>query len=394
MSDVSRRIFLAATALGASRVLGANDRIRLGVIGTGGRATYLMRLVKNLPNVDLVAVCDVYGPHMRKAAEIAGADCRTSGDYRELLDAKDIDGLIIGAPDHWHKKITLDAVAAGKDVYVEKPVSHSIEEGAAMVQAIESSNRVVQTGTQQRSWEHYRMGKQIVDSGMLGSVHCVFTYWYQNYGGDLAHEELNAAELDWKQWLGATPDQSLSADRFFFWRWYWDFGGGALTDLMTHWIDVIHWYMDDPTPESAASSGKRYTYNWECPDTVTCVLDYPKKFSVTYNGNMANRIDDGGIEFRGSKATLKIDREHLAVYAEASRNRPGALSPEPELTMRSLGDGTVTHLANFLDCMRTRKTPNANIRVAHEAARASHLGNLSLKMGRTVRWDASAQRAS
>jgi hypothetical protein len=124
------------------------------------------------------------------------------------------------------------------------------------------------------------------------------------------------------------------------------------------------------------------------------VLDYPKKFTVTYHGNMANRIDDGGIEFRGSKATLKIDREHLAVYAEASRNRQGAQSPEPELTMRSLGDGTVAHMANFLDCMRTRKTPNANIRVAHEAARASHLGNLSFKMGRPVKWDAGAQRPS
>jgi predicted dehydrogenase len=394
MSDVTRRVFLATTAFGASRVLGANDRIRLGVIGPGGRASYLMRLVKNLPNVELVAVCDVYGPHMRKAAEIAGPGCRTSVDYRTLLDAKDIDGVIIGTPDHWHKQMTLEAVAAGKDVYVEKPVSHSIEEGAAMVQAIESSARVVQTGTQQRSWEHYRMGKQIIDSGMLGPVHCVFTYWYQNYGGELAHEELNASELDWKRWLGSAPEQSISADRFFFWRWYWDFGGGALTDLMTHWIDVIHWYLDDATPQSATTSGNLYTYKWECPDTVTCVLDYPKKFTVTYHGNMANRIDDGGIEFRGSKATLKIDREHLAVYAEASRNRQGAQSPEPELTMRSLGDGTVAHLANFLDCMRTRKTPNANIRVAHEAARASHLGNLSFKMGRTVKWDAGAQRPS
>ena len=353
-----------------------------------------MRLVKNLPNVELVAVCDVYGPHLRKAAEIGGPGCRTSVDYRTLLDAKDIDGVIIGTPDHWHKQMTLEAVAAGKDVYVEKPVSHSIEEGAAMVQAIESSALVVQTGTQQRSWEHYRMGKQIIDSGMLGPVHCVFTYWYQNYGGELAHEELNASELDWKRWLGSAPEQSISADRFFFWRWYWDFGGGALTDLMTHWIDVIHWYLDDATPQSAATSGNLYTYKWECPDTVTCVLDYPKKFTVTYHGNMANRIDDGGIEFRGSKATLKVDREHLAVYAEASRNRQGAQSPEPELTMRSLRDGTVAHLANFLDCMRTRKTPNANIRVAHEAARASHLGNLSFKMGRPVKWDAGAQRPS
>jgi len=390
---LTRRVFLANAAL-AARVLGANDRIRLGVIGTGGRASYLMRLVKNLPGNEIVSVCDVYEPHMLKAAEIAGPGCTTTSDYRAVLDRKDLDGVIIGCPDHWHKQVTLDAVAAGKDVYVEKPVSHSIEEGAEMMRVIEASDRIVQTGTQQRSWEHYKVGKQIVDSGMLGPVHCVYTYWYQNYGGSMsrADEGVDTARLDWRRWLGSAPAQDFSAEKYLYWRWYWNFGGGALTDLMTHWIDVVHWYMDDSTPKSATTSGNLYTYTWECPDTITCVLEYPKNFTVTYHGNMANRIDDGGIEFRGSKATLKINRQQMLVFPEASRDRPGTQSPEPELSMRSLEDGTISHLQNFLDCMRSRKSPNANIRIAHQAARASHIGNLAFQAGHRVKWNADEQR--
>jgi len=392
MSDLTRRVFLSsAAALTATQAIGANDRIRLGVIGTGERATYLMRLLSRLPNNTLNAVCDVYKPHLQAAAQIAAPGATTYLDYRAMLDSKDIDGVVVGAPDHWHKQITLDAVSAAKDVYVEKPVSHSIDEGAEMVRVIEASGRVVQTGTQQRSWEHYRIGKQMIDSGMLGPVHSVYTYWYQNYG-ELSQNQVDPAQLDWKQWLGSAPPQALTNEKFRYWRWYWNFGGGALTDLMTHWIDVVHWYLDDSTPVSALASGKLYTYPWECPDTITCVLDYPKNFTVTYHGNMTNRIDDGGIEFRGSKATLKIDRSHLAVYSEASRDLPGTLLPEPEIIVRSQADGTVAHLQNFLDSVRNRKTPNANIRVAHEAARASHLGNLALKMGRRVNWNREEQR--
>jgi len=384
MPDLTRRVFLSgAAALTASRVLGANDRIHLGVIGTGDRASYLMRILTRLPDNSLDAVCDVYAPRRDAAAKIAAPGAKTYTDYRAILDRKDIDGVVVGTPDHWHKQVTLDAVSAGKDVYVEKPVSHSIEEGAEMVRVIEASGRVVQSGTQQRSWDHYKIGKQLIDSGMLGPVHCVYTYWFQNYGA-LSQDPVDPAQLDWKQWLGSAPDQPLASEKYHYWRWYWNFGGGALTDLMTHWIDVIHWYMDDSTPVSALTSGKLYTYSWECPDTITCVLDYPKNFTVTYHGNMSSKIDDGGIEFRGSKATMKIDRSHLAVYSETSRNAPGTLAPEPEIIVRSEQDGTVSHLQNFLDCMRDRKTPAANIRVAHEAARASHLGNLSLKMGRRV----------
>jgi predicted dehydrogenase len=183
----TRRTFITAasglalgTRLAAATTQGANNRIRVGVIGTGGRARGLMNLLKKLPACELTAVCDVYEPRMLQAAEIAGSSAVKVADYRRILDDRGIDGVVIGTPDHWHKAITLEAVAAGKDVYVEKPVSHTIEEGAEMVKAIEASKQVVQTGTQQRSWDHWVLGKQIVESGRLGQITFVQTYWYQH----------------------------------------------------------------------------------------------------------------------------------------------------------------------------------------------------------------------
>jgi predicted dehydrogenase len=160
----------AASALSASKILGANDRLRLGAIGTGGRTRYLMGLLKNLPGNEQVAVCDVYEPNMDQAAAIAGTHSKRFSDYRAMLDSQEVDAVVIGSPDHWHKQMTIDAVNAGKDVYVEKPISHSIDEGEAMVAAVEASGHVVQTGTQQRSWEHFILGEQIVKSGKLGQI--------------------------------------------------------------------------------------------------------------------------------------------------------------------------------------------------------------------------------
>jgi predicted dehydrogenase len=402
---LTRRKFLKSSARGVgtslavwggltpAKVLGANDRIRLGAIGTGNRTRYLMNLLKSIPGNEQMAVCDVYEPRLLQAAKIAASGARQYRDYRELLESKEIDAVVIGSPDHWHKQMTIDAVQAGKDVYVEKPISHSIEEGIEMVRAVESSGRVVQTGTQQRSWSHYLLGKQIVDSGKLGQISLVYTFWYQNsYAGRLRPREIYPEKLNWKQWLGSAPEQPFKPEKYFLWRFYWDFGGGALTDLMTHWIDVIQWYMGTPAPKTALTSGNLYALSWECPDTVTCILEYPKNYTVVYNGTMTSNIDDGGIEFRGTNGTLKIDREHLAFYSEESKNVAGTNSPEPEIFVRSLEDGTINHLLNFLDCVRSHKTPTANIRVAHEAARASHLGNLSLKSQGKVKWDTHKER--
>ncbi len=371
---------------------GANDRVRVAVIGTGSRARGLMTLLKKLPGNEMTAVCDVYEPNLLQGAEIAGPNAIKFADYRRILDSRDIDAVVIGTPDHWHKRITLEAIAAGKDVYVEKPVSHTIEEGVELVKAVEASKQVVQTGTQQRSWEHWVLGKQLIDAGKLGQITFVQTYWYQHArAGNYAPVAMD--KLDWKTWLGSAPDQPFRPERFYQWRHFWDFGGGCLTDLMTHWIDVVHWYMDVDAPLSAATTGHNYNITlWEAPDTVSTTIEFPKNFMATYQGTYVSRVDDGGLEFRGERGTLKIDRARLAFYRDDAAYAPGTNTPEPEIFVRSSGDGTLTHLQNWLDCIRSRKTPNANIRVAHQAARTSHIANASLRAKRPVRWDDQSQQ--
>jgi predicted dehydrogenase len=387
----SRRTFFSAatgvalgTRMAAARVQGANDRIRVGVIGTGGRARGLMGHLKKLPGNEMVSICDVYEPRLLQAAEITGATATKVADYRRMLDDRTIDAVVIGTPDHWHKQITLDAVAAGKDVYVEKPVSHTIEEGSEMVKVIEASKQIVQTGTQQRSWDHWVLGKEIIDSGRLGQITFVQTYWYQHAtAGNYAPVSLD--KLDWKRWLGSAPDQPFKPERFYQWRHFWDFGGGCVTDLMTHWIDVVQWYMNVDGPLSASATGRNHNIKlWEAPDTVNVTLEFPKNFMAVYIGTYVSRVDDGGLEFRGDKGTLKIDRARLAFYRDDAAYVAGTLTPEPEILVRSSGDGTLTHIQNWLDCIRSRKQPNAHIRIGHQAARTSHLANAAMRAGHPV----------
>jgi predicted dehydrogenase len=406
--DLTRRKFLKnAAAVGAgvaafggltpARVLGANDRIRLGLLGAGERGTYDMKVFMGNPEVDVVAVCDVYEPHRLNAQEVAGSQAQVYTDYREVLDRKDVDAVLIGTPDHWHKQVLVDAVHAGKDAYCEKPIMHSIPEGVEMVKAVKESNRVVQTGTQQRSWPHWVLGKQLVDNGMLGQITFVHTYWYQNYfedSGWMKKHAVDASQLNWKMWLGDAPDQPLTEEKFAHWRFFWDFGGGILTDLLTHWIDVIQWYLGQPLAQTATTTGDLYLMKWQCPDTITAVYEYPGNTMVTFTGALSNSIDDGGIVFRGTKATLKIDRAQLLVYPEGARWQDGMLYPAPEVHVRSERDGTIEHVVNFLDCMRSRKAPNANIEVGFEAARASWLGNIALKRGLKTVWNESLERVS
>jgi predicted dehydrogenase len=303
-----------------------------------------------------------------------------------------VDAVLIGAPDHWHKTMTLEALAAGKDVYLEKPVSHALEEGEEMARAVEASKQVVQTGTQQRSWDHWILGKQIVDSGRLGRVTLVHTYWYQ-LASTAPLPEVEVSRLDWKRWLGPAADRPFEPERFLRWRHFKATGGGMLTDLLTHWIDVVHWYMGVEAPLSASSIGRSYRMKtWEWPDAVTATLEYPGPFMVTHTGTYGSSIDDGGLEFRGDLATLKVDRERLLVFKEGSRRAGGGNTPEPEILVHSSGDGTVSHLKNWLDCIRSRKAPNAPMRVGHQAARAAHVANAAMGLGGPVRYDARTGR--
>ena len=389
MND-NRRDFLRnsvlLTALSTSRILGANERIRVAGLGTGGRCSYLLSLASKA-GAEIVALCDVYEPRRLAAKEKLAPDASADYvDYREVLDRKDVDGVIIGAPDHWHVAMTLDAIQSGKDVYVEKPVSHTIEEGERLEKALAGSQQVVQVGYQQRSWEHFQAGREVVASGKLGKITLVLASWYQDYLSLLGGASpVDAQKLDWKRFLGSAPEQPFDPLRFTKWRWFWDFGGGHLTDLYSHFCDVIHWYMGQESPQMAqAMGGGNALPRFECPDTINAAYEYPG-FDVVYNGSLVGSLEGGNIIFRGSNAMLKINRDGFAVYPERVMPFEKTQYPEPEIAMRSLGDGTVDHMKNFLDCMRSRKTPNADVRSAVTAARAAHLGNLAYRKGTPAR---------
>ncbi|HEU0368334.1 MAG TPA: Gfo/Idh/MocA family oxidoreductase, partial [Candidatus Acidoferrum sp.] len=316
--QLNRRSFIVAgglTALASTRVLGANDTLRIGVLGSGGRMRDLLNAANSVGGYQLVAINDVYGPHREQVKERFGPTATLHGDYREVLQ-QPIDAVFIASPDHWHVRMAVDALAAGKDVYLEKPVTHTLEEGAALTRAVRSGKQILQCGMQQRSWSHFRDAVELIQGGSLGRVPQVRTYWWQNYLAAWPMKPMEMDKLDWKQWLGGAPEQAFTEEKFYHWRWFWNFGGGAMTDLFTHWIDVVHWAMKADQPSEAQMLADKYVFqSWDCPDTLQAALRYPA-FDVVYEGSMASSIDDGGLEFRGTEATLKINRSGFAVHRE------------------------------------------------------------------------------
>ena len=386
-NTLDRRSFLIAsslTALASARAFGANNTIRVGVIGAGSRMIGLLNSADKAGPYQIVAVSDVYAPRRDAVKERSNGLATTHLDYREVLD-KEIDAVLIASPDHWHVRMAADALAAGKDVYLEKPVTHTLEEGATLTRAVRSGKQILQCGTQQRSWAHFRDAVDLIQGGSLGRITQVRTYWWQNYGRFRDLKPIDTQALDWKLWLGAAPDQPFTEEKFHFWRWYWNFGGGAMTDLFSHWIDVVHWAMKTDQPRAAQMLGDKYVYDqWDCPDTIQAAFRYPG-FDVVYEGMMSSSIDDGGLEFRGTEATLKINRSGFGVYREDAQG-----DQNPVLSEKSYRDGTITHMENFFDCIKTRKEPTAPVEAGVAAARAGHIGNLAYLHGGQIAWPPKA----
>ena len=387
--SLDRRSFLIAgglTALASTRAFGANDRLRIGVIGAGGRMRGLLNSAEStgVP-FEIVSVCDVYTPRREEVkSRTSAAAATTCVDYNDVLNDKSIDAVIIATPDHWHVRVARAALAAGKDVYLEKPVTHTLEEGEALLKSVRSSRQILQCGMQQRSWPHFRNAVDLIQGGALGQVTQVRTYWWQNYGSNWVPKPVDAAQLDWKQWLGGAPDQPFTLEKYSHWRWYWSFGGGAMTDLFAHWIDVVQWAMKADQPTMALMLGDKYVFkDWECPDTIQAAFRYPS-FDVVYEGMMSSSIDDGGLEFRGKEATLKINRSGMSIFHENVKG-----DRNPVLKEESVEDGTILHMANFFDCIKTRKEPNAPVETGIAAARAGHVGNLAYHRGGVTAWPAA-----
>lgn len=381
----------SATALGFA----ANETITVGCIGTGGRCRRLMQSLGTIPGVKIAAVCDIWDQHLAEGQKLAQPGAFATKDFRAVLDRKDIDAVLIGTPDHWHVPITVEACAAGKDVYVEKPLTHDLSEGARVIEAQNSHKRIVQVGTQQRSMPHLLKAYEIVKSGQLGDIHKVHLTWNRNTNR-AARPNLNIdpKTVDWQQFLGNAKDQPFDEYRFRQWRWFWDFGGGIFTDLMVHWIDVVHWYLGLEHPAVAASIGDHYHADglWETPDTVQTLLKYPEqKVQAYFEGTFVNARNASMCEFMGSEATLYIDRGRYEVHPERRSKLKASeliLGDGPRgADFYNEPDGELLHLANWIECIRTRKRPACPVESGVSAASAAHLANRSLRSGQVAKWE-------
>ena len=398
---MNRRHFLsasAATAFLASQVetargFLANDSMRIAAIGTGGRCRDLMTRIPSIPNCEIVAVCDVWTQHLNEGAKLAKSGALQTADYRRVLDSKDIDAVIIGTPDHLHVLLTIAACDAGKDVYVEKPLTHDLSEGKAVIDAQNNGKRIVQVGTQQRSMPHLIEARDILRSGELGHIHKIHLSWNRNTPRwDRNRITIDPASVDWKAFLGNARPQPFDAYRFRNWRWFWDFGGGIFTDLMVHWIDVAYWMLDMQDPEAAASMGDHFSTEglWETPDTVQTLLQYPQaKMQAYFEGTFVNHRNRAMIEFMGRNATLYCDRGRYEVIPErgskvAERSKVLSASERGSDFFEEV-DGELFHLTNWIECIRSRNRPNCPAEEGVRSAAAAHWANLSLRKGQIVK---------
>jgi predicted dehydrogenase len=379
----------ATTALSYSRVLGAADRVRLGVIGCGSRGVGDMNNFLALGNVDVVALCDVYAENLDRARKTA-ASAKTFVDHRRLLELQDVDAVLIAVPDHWHMPIAIDALNAGKDVYVEKPLTLRIDEGPPIVKAARLNKRVCQVGMQQRSGRHYlEAKKEYFDTGRLGKVTLVRTWWHGNtYHLRRAPESLRVqpASLDWARFVGPIDWRDYDPQQFYNWRAYLDYGGGQITDLFTHWIDVVHMFMGQDVPTSAVAAGGIYHYNdgRTAPDTINVLLEYPGPFTATFEATLAPGLSGSGIEFCGTEGRLSITRSR---YEFTPAGGGGSQAAPPPVVVQATGSLDRDHMQNFLDCVASRTLPNGDVLIGHRSAQASHLGNLAYLEKRRIAVD-------
>jgi predicted dehydrogenase len=384
-NPVARRAFLgvsAATALSYSRVFGANERLRLALIGCGDRGRYDMGNFVKTETVSVAALCDIWGNNLDRAKQ-AAPDAKTFADHRKLLEMKDIDIALIAVPDHWHTPIAIDALNAGKDVYVEKPLTLRVEEGPQVVKAARINNRICQVGMQQRSGKHYlEAKKEYIDSGKLGKITLCRTWWHGNgYHLRKAPPSIQKlpANLDWGHFLGPVKWRDWDPQQYWNWRAYLDFGGGQVTDLFTHWIDVVHMFMGKDIPISAQAAGGVYNYKdgRTAPDTINVLLEYPSEFTATFEATLAPGITGAAQEFCGTQGRLWIDRGRYEFYP--LRGQPTIVKASSNIDM--------DHVQNFLECVKSRQLPNGDVLIGHRSAQASHLGNISYMQKRRIDFD-------
>jgi predicted dehydrogenase len=396
----SRRSFLLSTGLAVAgscaSSFAANETLQVGLIGTGGRCRHLLRSLQTIPNVAVTAISDVRDDAIAETKKMTGDKVFVTKHFPDLLARKDVDAVLIASPDHWHVPMTVAACEAKKDVYVEKPLTHELSEGKAVIEAQNKHERIVQVGTQQRSMPHIVKAREIVQSGGIGKVVKVHMTWNRNTDRIRRFKgNLDPKGVDWKAFVGNARPQEYDEYRMRNWRWFWDFGGGIFTDLMVHWVDVAHWVLNVDHPEKAVSLGQHTLSEgvWETPDTVQTVLGYKDNIQMHFEGTFANAREGAHIVFMGTEANMYVDRGAYILTPELRSKKAAAqelvVATDPKhrgADFYNQPDGELVHLTNWIECIKSRKKPSAPAEAGVGSASAAHLANLALRNGGTAVW--------
>jgi predicted dehydrogenase len=412
----SRRAVLGAlTAASYSRILGANDRVQLGFIGYGLIGKQHVSDFSKQPDAECAAVAEAHSGRLDEGVTACGGRAKSYRDFRKLLDDHGIDAVVISTPDHWHAAMTILASAAGKDVYVEKPMTVFVREGRWMVEAARKYRRIVQVGTQQRSGEHYRKALDLMRDGYLGEIHSARIGMYRNAMPGFGDPQDGAvpSALDYEMWLGPAPARPYNPNRsIYHFRWFWDYSGGQMTNYGAHDIDIVQWFVNAAGPSMVSSIGGRWSMkdNGETPDTQEAIFQYEPKLVLQWSMREAGvgRGQGSGTEFFGTKGSMTISRGGFQVYPDMQQPPANLI---PQIMGHPVGGPTTTptkpapyiepmkepatnnlfatHARNFLDCIKSRQRPTADVEDGHRTVTACHLANISLRLGgRAIRWDA------
>jgi len=361
-----------------------NERVGVGIIGVRNQGRLLAGELAKLADVEVKSLCDVdesqFAPAVRAVVETGRMEPTTEREFRRLLDDPSLAAVVIAAPDHWHAPMTLLALQAGKDVYLESPATHSVEEGAALIEAARSGERVVQVGLQQRSGSHFQSAIQFVRSGKLGTVRMAKAWIVHRRKSIGRRAECEApAQVDYAAWLGPAPARAFQPNRFHFnWRWFWDYGGGELAHWGVHMLDVARWGLNVEVPQRVSAVGGKYSFDddQETPDSLSVQYDFGAKAILWEHRLWSSHGPEGrssGVAFHGDNGTLVVDRGGWKVYDHG------------EVVAADASDLLATHLRNFVDGVRTRQTPTADLSVGVAASNLCHLGNAAYRLGRELR---------
>jgi predicted dehydrogenase len=404
-----------------------NDRIQVGIIGVGARVqSGVMQAAVAVPGVEVIGVCDAYKGRVTRSLERLGSQAKDYGDWRAILADKSIDAVIIATPDHWHREQTVAALAAGKDVYLEKPMTLTIDEGPQMYTAAEKSGRILQIGSNGMSSKLQQTARELVQSGKLGKIHLIRANYDRNSDSGAwlypIPPDADPKSVNWEMFLGPAPKREFSLERFFRWRCYWDYSGGISTDLFVHLMTTIHYVMGATIPESVVATGANYRHQktHEVPDTLSASAVYGKEnFMVSLGGTFNNTGGgesgfaimgtEGSLVFRGGRMTFTPENRRegngwiveswpssleKAYWADPAVQKlempdtwPSQMEKQGESWSEVGPDSTVLHVARFFDSVRTRKPSVQDGRAGHHAAAVAHMVNESIKRKQPVQWD-------